>query len=316
MVPHLDAAHPAATPPNRPAAALRLMRPAQWVKNLLLFVPLAGAHRASDAHLLLLAAGAFAAFCLCASGVYVFNDLFDLAADRAHPTKRARPLAAGAVTPAFARGLGAALLAAGLAAAFLTRGWPLALAAAVYVAISSAYTLYLKRVLALDVIVLAGLYTYRVLAGGLAVGVEVTPWLLAYSTFLFLSLAFAKRYTEVRRAPTPADEWVAGRSYGPGDHVLLGNLGPVSGYLSVLVFALYIDQSKAAGMSQLYRHPRYLWLICPLMLYWVTRLWFFAYRGALDDDPVVFALKDRVSYLVGLAVALVLVAAAVAPAGW
>ncbi|MDB5294026.1 MAG: UbiA prenyltransferase [Phycisphaerales bacterium] len=300
---------------SRIRAAVRAVRPHQWVKNALVPLPLVLAHvlpwRSADtarqwAH----AAGAFVAFCLTASAVYVLNDLRDLPADRAHPTKRRRPFASGALPPAWGPPLIAALAAgaAGLAA-FLPPRFGLALAA--YAALSVAYCLWLKRKMLVDVFVLAGLYTLRLLAGGQASGVEVSRWLLAFATFFFVSLAFAKRYAELRATADAGRPPPAGRGYAVADLRVIESAGPAAGYLAVMVLALYInDASGAAG--RLYAEPIFLWLLCPLLMYWVTRVWFVAGRGQLDDDPILFAVRDRVSWAT-LAAAAGLVLAAWQP---
>jgi 4-hydroxybenzoate polyprenyltransferase len=279
------------------------LRAHQWVKNLLVFVPLLMAHRVFEGGLVLRCACAFAAWSLCASGGYLFNDLLDAEADRRHPYKSRRPLAAGALGRRAAAWAVPFLLAAGLAAAFAWLPARFGLMLLLYLALTVAYTLLLKKVVIVDVLVLAGLYTLRVLAGGVAAGVEVSPWLLAFSMFLFLSLAFVKRYTELRTLGGGASR----RGYTADDAELLKSFGTASGYLSVLVLALYINHSRE--VTQLYRRPEALWLIGPCLLYWLTRVWLLANRGRLHDDPVVFTVKDPASYVVGALIALLIVIA-------
>lgn len=277
-----------------PLDLLRALRPHQWVKNLLLFVPLLLAHDVERAGRLGPVARAFAAFCLCASAGYVLNDLHDRAVDRRHPLKRTRPFAAGRLSSGAGMLLAAALLAAalGLSALTLPRAFTAMLAG--YAAVTALYSAWLKRLLLLDVFTLAGLYTHRVLAGGAAGGVPVSEWLLAFCIFFFLGLAFAKRYAELLRVQSESGDALPGRAYRTEDLAVIEAVGPASGYLSVLVLALYVHSAKA---GQLYRAPRLLWLLCPLLLYWVTRLWFLARRGQLNEDPVLFALKDPVSLI-------------------
>ncbi len=270
---------------------LRVLRPLQWAKNALLFVPAILAHEFDDWFSLLLA---FAAFSLCASGVYVLNDLYDIESDRRHPRKRARPFANGELS--IRRGVLLVFLlpplAAGLAS-FLPwsfAGWLLG-----YFVLTCAYSAWLKRKVVVDVIALAGLYTVRLLAGASVAGVEVSAWLLAFGMFFFLSLAFAKRFTELLPLTDLPEKWLPGRGYLGADLDIIRVLGPVSGYLAVLVLALYIDSDK---VRSLYVAPTRLWLECPALLYWITRLWFFAQRRALHDDPVVFALTDPESWIV------------------
>jgi 4-hydroxybenzoate polyprenyltransferase len=272
------------------------MRPHQWVKNLIVLVPLITSHQMALRDPLMRGLVAFAVFCWCASGVYVLNDLLDLDADRRHATKRARPLAAGDLPLAWALVLGPALLLLGLAAAaaFSPAFFSVAL---LYVATSFAYSWRLKRTALVDVFVLAGLYTIRLVAGHVATGVEFSEWLLAFSMFIFLSLALVKRYQEVERLRGLTAEPVSGRGYTAKDLEVMTSLGSTSGYLSILILALYVTSDK---VRLLYHRPILLLLICPLLLYWISRVWLIAHRGWMNDDPVVFALKDKVSYLVGL----------------
>ncbi|HEV3468137.1 MAG TPA: UbiA family prenyltransferase, partial [Pyrinomonadaceae bacterium] len=229
-------------PKGRVAPLLRALRAHQWVKNLLVFVPLLLAHEVFDAELLLRCTAGFAAWSLCASGGYLFNDLLDAEADRRHPYKRGRPVAAGALGRGAAAWAALALVAAGLAPALAWLPARFGLMLALYLALTVAYTALLKRLAVVDVLVLAGLYTLRVLAGGYAGGVEVSPWLLAFSMFFFLSLAFVKRYTELRAAPSEAG--AARRGYTAGDTELLKGCGTAAGYLSVLVLAALVDVER------------------------------------------------------------------------
>lgn len=293
------------TRPSNPVRAVRRgVRAYQWAKNLLVFVPLLTAHK-WDAASLMANSLAFVAFCLVASAVYLANDLADLQDDRRHPTKRARALASGELP--IAAGLvllpllvvGAALIAWRLPPVF-------AGLLVVYVVANLAYSLVLKRVAILDVFVLAGLYTLRLLAGAAAIDVPVSPWLLAFSLFLFLSLALAKRYVEVDAVLARDEEKVGGRGYHAGDGPLLSMLGTASGYLAVLVFALYVTSPQVAA---LYRSPALLGFAIPLLLYWISRVWLLAHRRTLHEDPLLFALHDRPSYVVGALVLATMLAA-------
>jgi 4-hydroxybenzoate polyprenyltransferase/phosphoserine phosphatase len=273
------------------ASALRLY---QWPKNLLVFVPLLAAHLAFVPAALSRGLIAFCAFCLCASAAYVLNDLFDLDADRRHPRKRLRPFAAGRLS--IEAGLVAVAMltvAAFAVAAALSARFMLVLL--IYAITTLAYSLLVKRVAMLDVIALAGLYTVRIVAGAVAVPVELSSWLLAFSMFLFLSLAMVKRYAEVRRVAATEETRVAGRGYRVDDLSLIQSLGAGSGYLSVLVLAFYINSTKS---TELYRRHQLLWLLTPLLLYWISRVWLTARRGGMHDDPLVFALTDEVSLVV------------------
>ncbi|MBL8299237.1 MAG: UbiA family prenyltransferase [Rhodanobacteraceae bacterium] len=285
------------------AKALRLH---QWLKNLLVFLPLFTSHRVLETATTLNCVLAFLAFGLCASGVYLLNDLFDLDADRRHPRKRLRPFAAGTL-PLSAGIVAAPLLAlAGLAvAAWLSL--PFAGVLACYYALTLAYSLRLKRIVMLDVVVLAALYTVRIIGGAVIIGGGLSFWLLAFSMFLFLSLAMLKRYTELRALLGSDKSEASGRGYAVDDIALIQSLGGASGYMSVLVLALYINSTASEA---LYRHQQVLWLLCPLLLYWISRIWLIAHRGHMHDDPVVFALVDRVSRVV-LALCAIVVAGAI-----
>ena len=293
---------------GKPAAVLRALRPVHWVKNLLVIVPLVLAHQISNRQKLFDVLLAVAAFCLGASAVYVLNDLIDREADRHHPRKRNRPFASGQLTAVTGMVMIVSLLAGAAGLAALTQRprfiWMLGL----YLALTTAYSLYLKTKLLVDVVLLAGLYTLRIIAGAVAADVPLTFWMLAFSMFLFLSLAFAKRYSELMQVEAGEQERMRGRGYVVDDLRIIESVGPTCGYLAVMVFALYIDNPM---VKQLYPEPRALWLVCPVFLYWVTRLWFLARRRRLVDDPLVFALTDRVSWGCGILAAVIVTAASV-----
>jgi 4-hydroxybenzoate polyprenyltransferase len=286
-------------------AALRALRAHQWVKNVLVFVPVLLDHRLSEVTTLGRAFAAFVAFCLAASGAYIVNDLLDVHADRAHPTKRHRPFASGALGAGFGWLLAPLLLADALLLG-ASLGHQFLGLLTLYVVTTTAYSVYLKRIAVLDVLLLAGLYTLRVLAGIAATGVTFSSWLLAFSTFLFLSLAFLKRYAELTAHEAGEREPLKRRGYQRRDREWLGAMGGASGYLSVLVLALYVNSDEVV---RLYRAPLLLWLICPLLLYWTGRMWLLAYRGQIHEDPIVTSARDPSSYAVGLLVLLVLYAA-------
>ena len=272
-------------------AWLVALRVHQWPKNALVFVPLGAAHLAFAPMAVTSALIAFLAFSLCASGAYLLNDLFDLEADRRHPRKRLRPFAVGSL--AIRSGLVASLLltlTAFAVASALSPGFMGVLL--VYAMITLTYSLRLKRAVMLDVVTLAGLYTTRIIGGAVAIAVPASLWLLAFSMFLFLSLAMVKRYAEVHRIAATSETRVAGRGYAIDDLPLIQSLGTASGYLSVLVLAFYINSTKS---TELYRHHHVLWVLTPLLLYWISRVWLLARRGRMHDDPVVFALTDKVS---------------------
>jgi 4-hydroxybenzoate polyprenyltransferase len=284
----------------------KALRVHQWLKNLLVFLPLMTAHLVLSPQALLRSSLAFLCFCLCASGVYLLNDLLDLDADRAHPRKRLRPFAAGNLP--LTTGLVATplLTLAAFALAF-TISPRFALVLLCYFVLTLAYSFALKRIGMLDAVVLAALYTIRIIAGIVALDIGMSFWLLAFSMFLFLSLAMIKRYTELDVLSRSGGIQNSGRGYAVADLPLIQSLGGSSGYLAVLVLALYINSTASEA---LYRHPQVLWLLCPLLLYWISRAWLIAHRGHMHDDPVVFALTDRVSRLV-LVLGAIVVAGAI-----
>jgi 4-hydroxybenzoate polyprenyltransferase len=296
-------------PSSRIVSFIKVLRPHQWAKNALVVMPVLLAPGHPTLRQLAAATIAAASFSLCASAGYVFNDLLDVEADRAHRTKRFRPFASGALPVTFGPPIFVALLAAsfGLAFATLPRGFLAMLA--IYFAATMAYSLALKSKLLLDVLVLAWLYTHRVVAGGIATGVTISAWLLAFSMFLFLSLAFAKRYIELRQSTSKGGQ-LKSRGYFTQDMEMVASMGPASSYIAVLVFCLYVD-SKA--VTERYHAPTLLWFVAPVLLYWTSRVWFLAHRGQMQDDPVKFALTDRASWLCGLLVAAVAVCARVWP---
>jgi 4-hydroxybenzoate polyprenyltransferase/phosphoserine phosphatase len=291
-------------PTNRLRVWLRAARLHQWLKNLLIFAPVVAAQKQLDWQTVSSLALAFVAFSVCASATYILNDLLDLEADRAHPLKRHRPFAACDLP--ISHGLVAvlALGALGFAiAAFLPTLFLATLA--LYVASTVWYSTVLKRLPMVDALALAGLYTLRLLAGSAAAHILPSFWLLAFSMFLFLSLATAKRYTELRSLQERGGKLAAGRGYTIEDLPLVLTCGVGAGYISVLVLALYVHSAAGA----LYSRAALLWLICPLLLYWISRIWLKTHRGQLHDDPIVFAVTDRPSLLT-FAAASVLVALA------
>lgn len=295
---------------GKPAPALlAAMRPHQWVKNLLLLVPLLAAHRYADAGALLLALLAFVAFGLTASSVYLLNDLVDVAHDRRHARKRHRPFAAGRLQLKTGWLAWPALLALGFALSTMALPWAFTACLGVYVATTAAYSLRLKQLPILDVMTLAMLYTLRMVAGAAAIGVPLSFWLLSFAMFAFLSLALVKRYSELKAARSEGESGLLrGRGYGAHDLELIATLGASAGYTSVLVLALYVQDSHTAA---LYGRPQLIWLTCPLLLFWMSRAWFIAQRGQMHDDPIVFALKDRVSWAVAALWGAVLILAKV-----
>ena len=304
-------------------AWLRAIRLHQWAKNTLIFLPLLLAHVRAVGPAVA-ACLAFLSFGLAASATYIVNDLLDLEYDRHHPRKRRRPFAAGDLSPIGGAATVVLFLALSLTIALLLPGmlarlspelalgspWRFAEWLGVYVVSTAAYSLRLKRTVLLDVIVLSGLYTIRIIAGSAATGVAVSPWLAAFSIFFFLSLAFVKRFAEIEslriRSETLGPIAVQGRGYRFSDLEQLRSFGTASGYASVVVFALYIGNEVAHG---LYPHYRRLWLLVPVLLLWLSRLWLQASRGELHEDPVVYAITDKRSLLLGMVVMAIVLSA-------
>ncbi len=292
--------------PSLLKAAIKAMRPHQWVKNVLLWVPLMLGHAYDDSAKVFAAAVAFTAFSLTASSVYLFNDMLDVEADRLHPKKKFRPFAAGSLPLLYGPPLVVGLITTAVTLALLFLPLPYLGVLLLYLAVNVAYSASLKSKMLIDVMLLASLYTLRIFAGGVATDLRVSEWLLAFSIFMFTSLAFAKRYVELARVAAEGKTEAKGRGYRVEDLALIISVGPTAGYLAVLVFALYINN----GLPGFYVNKSLLWLTCPLLLYWISRLWFLAKRGELDHDPVVFAVTDKASLAVGFGVGLLLVLAA------
>ena len=290
-------------------AMLKAMRLHQWMKNLLVFVPLMAAHQYADAPRDVLALMAFVVFSLTASSVYLLNDLVDVQDDRHHTRKRNRPFASGALSliTGWATWPVLLLVAVVLSALFMPVLFSISLG--VYFVLTVAYSLHLKQLAVVDVLTLAALYTLRIIAGAAAIDVAVSFWLLLFSMFIFLSLALIKRYSELKVARDAGKSGaLRGRGYEPDDLELVSSLGGSAGFIAVLVLALYIQDGQAA---HLYATPQLIWLACPVMLFWISRAWLIAHRGRMHDDPIVFALKDKVSWGVGAFMVTVLVLARV-----
>lgn len=281
---------------------LKLFRVHQYAKNALVLVPLLTAHKfalESVATALL----AVIAFSLCASSAYILNDLLDIQADRAHPTKRDRPIASGVIPASQA----IPALALALLVAFAVAGAMSAAFAGVllgYFALTTVYSFWLKRIAIVDVVVLASLYTIRVIGGAVAISVPMSEWLLAFSLFIFMSLALVKRHVEL--ASQPEQGVLAARGYQAADQSMVAILAAASGFNAVVIFTLYISSDTVRA---LYGHPQLLWVGCPILMYWIGRVMLFAQRGLIDDDPVIFALRDRVSWFALGAIGLIMLAA-------
>jgi 4-hydroxybenzoate polyprenyltransferase len=272
-------------------ATIECLRPYQWLKNALVFVPLAAEHRLADIGLLGTATRAFIAFSLCASSIYVLNDLWDASADRLHPHKRHRPIASGRLPRLWAIGFVPVLM-AGTVITVLPLGPSITGVLGLYFALMIAYTLRLKRIVLLDALILAGGYALRLVAGGLAVAIRPSPQLLAFCIFLFFSLALVKRYAELALLRCRDGSATHARAYLLEDQEFIVALGTSSGVLSVLVLALYMSSGE---LEHFYRSSQFIWLTCVLLLYWISHIWLTAHRGRMTDDPLVFAVKDRIS---------------------
>jgi 4-hydroxybenzoate polyprenyltransferase/phosphoserine phosphatase len=290
--------------PSTVKSIFRALRPHQWAKNLLVLLPLLLAHSLKIDGLVF-ALLAFCCFSLTASATYIVNDLLDIETDRHHPQKRSRPFAAGDLSAFTGAGIASGLLVLALLGARLLPvafyGWLL-----LYLAMTLAYSTYLKKIPVVDVLTLSGLYTLRLLAGSAATGTHISHWLGGFSVFLFFSLAVAKRFAELENLSATDSPPKNGRGYMLVDIPQLRSFGTSSAFAAVVIFAIYIS---GPDVIKLYRNPSLLWLIMPLMILWLCRVWLLASRGELHEDPVVFALTDRMSLLIGAAVAVVTILA-------
>lgn len=295
--------------PLRLKTIVKAIRARQWVKNLLVFIPIITAHKLLDVEILAAGGLAFVAISFCASSIYLLNDLFDVDADRRHPEKWRRPLASGNLTIPVAIVLSLLLMAAGFAISLRLPADAVKLIG-VYLVATTAYSLFLKRRVLVDVFTLSLLYTLRVLLGGAATGLLLSPWFLAFSVFTFLSLAFCKRASELVRLKKSELLEAPGRAYFTWDHLAVQTCGITSGYLAAIVLALYLQSDT---VRRFYASPAWLWLIVPVFLYWISRIWVLVNRGAMDEDPVLFATKDRITYLTAVVSAAILVLATYGP---
>ena len=272
---------------------LKPLRFQHWLKNLLVFVPLLTAQRLFEDALWWKTTLAFVAFGCCASAGYVLNDLLDLEADRHHPHKRNRAFASGHIPRSYGFVMIPVLVGLGCLIGLLVS--PLFLLFAIsYLALSLTYSLYIRKVVLLDVIVLASFYTMRIMAGSAAVDIWPSHWLLAFSTFLFFSLALVKRYSELVIMRRVDGDHATARGYELDDGELVAAMGIASGFVAVLVLALYINTDTAQAF---YGRYQLIWVLCPLLLYWIGHIWLIAHRGKMPDDPVVFAMRDRISLI-------------------
>ena len=283
---------------------LKAMRPHQWTKNALLFVPMILSASYSEPSNFLLVLVAFLTFSFCASAIYIVNDLLDIEADRAHRSKRNRPFAAGALLPVAGVKAAIALLAVGLLGGFGLVGVAFGLVLVGYVGLTFSYSLYLKQFSTVDVVTLALLYSVRLLAGAVAISVPLSPWLLNFALVFFLGLAYLKRYIEIARSTGTGR--IGKRNYETDEIDFIAMFGIANSALAILTLSLFLNSDT---VTETYASPYALWLLLPLFAQWTFRTWIWAKRGKIDDDPVVFALKDRQSrMIIGLCVVLIVVA--------
>lgn len=278
----------------------------QWVKNVLIFIPLLMAHKVTEPLLFLDALIAFLSFSFVASCVYIINDIFDLEADRKHQTKKLRPFASGDLSISYGLILASMLIIFGLFLSSTLLNNHFTYTLLIYIVLTSLYSIILKRIFIMDILVLASLYTLRLFAGAVVVEVLISPWFLAFSMFLFLSLAIVKRYNELNSLKLYNDTETNVRGYKVEDISLLRIIGTSSGYLSILIFILYINSNE---VLKLYNNPLLLWAVVPLLLYWITRIWLLANRNEISEDPIVFMVRDIVSYIIGILIAAIVVGA-------
>ncbi len=294
-------------PPPSPMTYAQGLRIHQWLKNTLVFVPMLGAHEIASWRIWADGTLAFISFSLCASSVYVLNDLLDLPSDRLHPRKCDRPFASGTLPLIEGLLFCPLLLIFGFAIAFLWLPTGFWVALIGYSLLTLGYSFWFKSIVLLDALILAALYCLRIIGGAAATHLQPSFWLLAFFIFLFFSLALVKRYSELLVMRQQKRLTAQGRGYHVEDLIMLMGFGVASGVLSVLVFALYINSAK---VKTLYNHPTILWLACPVLLYWISRIWLITHRGEMHDDPVVFAAKDRGSWLVAAIVGILIFIAA------
>ncbi len=278
---------------NPVAALLRAMRPRQWLKNVLVFVPMLAGH-ALTSTALIQSLFAFFAFSMCASSAYLLNDTLDAEHDRVHPVKRHRPIASGALSVPLALAVSALLAIFSLALS----AWAeprLLLVVAVYFVSTVLYSVWLKRLLMVDIVALALLYCIRIIGGSAITHIEPSFWLLTFSFFLFLSLALLKRHSELVNLHSNGEQASSGRGYTTADKMPVAMMGVNSSFMSVLIVILYFN---SPNVLVLYRHPMFLIGIVPLLVFWLGRLWTLSFRGQVNEDPLLYVSKDPVSIVI------------------
>ncbi len=299
---HIPIEYQCITPLFQWQTVMAALRMHQWGKNILIFVPLLTAYKFTNLSLFFLLIAGFFALNLCASSGYLINDLFDLTTDRQHARKSTRPFASGALPLVMGfYAIPLLLITSFILAFYLSTLFALFLAT--YFVLTMSYTFYFKKIVLVDVILLALFYVLRIIMGGVVVQVPLSEWLLAFSLFFFLSLAFVKRVSELQTLRSANQLMTVGRGYLADDLEQIMIFGTCSGYIAILIFALFIN---SASIITLYHSPQWLWLCCPLLLYWISRIWLLTHRGFMHDDPVLFAIKDKMSYVVGFFILILL----------
>ncbi len=294
-------------PQNPVKTFLKAIRVHQWVKNSLIIIPLIAGHKINGIADIKNGILAFLFFSLCASHVYLFNDVLDIRNDRNHHSKKYRAVAAGLIPSHIALALSFALLFVSIIGSFSFLPFRFGLSVIVYYLLTVSYSVILKRIAVLDIVVLAALYTMRIIAGTYAFNLSLTFWMLAFSMFIFLSLSLVKRYAELyQQRYTGKNEQAKGRGYYPSDLEIISSMGTTSGYLSVMVLALYIQDTATIT---LYSHPKMIWFACPILLYWISRIWILTHRGEMNEDPVLFAIKDKISWIAGFLFTVIFICA-------
>ncbi|MGI6681309.1 MAG: UbiA family prenyltransferase [Bdellovibrionota bacterium] len=284
---------------------LSMIRTYQWVKNLLIFIPLILSHKFLNIDLVLKAIVAFFSFSFLASSVYIINDIFDINADRMHPSKKHRAIASGDIP--ISLGLKTVIFLIPFSIVIsLSLGKEFLLILTLYFITTTLYSIFFKKIVLVDILILSLLYTVRILAGGVALNIALSPWLAMFSLFMFFSLACAKRYAELYAVKNNLQHKIMGRGYQASDLEQIQIFGSSSGYIAVLIFALYIQSDVSV---RLYKTPSFLWGLCPLMLYWISRVWLISHRGQMEQDPIIFAMKDKASYIILVFVVIIFVVA-------
>ena len=286
---------------------LKGMRIYQWTKNVLIFLPLVLAHEFTDYKIVFDTLVGFLCFSFTASFIYLVNDLMDLESDRRHTAKYRRPFASGDLSPVLSLTVSFVFLLISFVVSFTYLPSDFGFVLTAYLILTISYSIYLKKITILDIITLSVLYSIRIIAGSEITNIALSKWFLAFSLFLFFSLAIIKRYTELSNLLKQNQTKTIGRGYQTDDMTILLSMGTSSGYLSVLIFLFYIF---SPDVIKLYKEPILLMPVSIILLFWITRMWFLARRGEMNEDPLVFTSKDKYSYLM-LLIAIVFIIIAI-----